>query len=66
MPDDLFVMVSVLLVGTVALALIGLDSGSAFGGMGSSRHMTIAALVEPTVLLAVYALSIPVGSSACR
>ena len=62
-PDDLFVMVSVLLIGTVALALIGLDSGSAFGGMGSSRHMTIAALVEPTVLVAVYALSIPVGSS---
>lgn len=62
-PDDLFVVVSVLLVGTVALALLGLDSGSAFGGMGSSRHMTIAALVEPTVLVAVYALSIPVGSS---
>ena len=32
--------------------------------MGSSRHMTIAALVEPTVLVAVYALSIPVGTSA--
>jgi len=63
-PDDLFVMVSVLLLGTVALALVGLDSGSAFGGMGSSRHMTIAALVEPTVLVSVYALSIPVGSSA--
>ena len=62
-PDDLFVVVSVLLVGTVALALLGLDAGSAFGGMGSSRHMMIAALVEPTVLMAVYALSIPVGSS---
>jgi formate hydrogenlyase subunit 4 len=63
-PDDLFVVVSVLLVGTVAMALVGLDSGTAFGGMGSSRHMTIAALVEPTVLVSVYALSIPVGSSA--
>jgi formate hydrogenlyase subunit 4 len=62
-PDDLFVVVSLLLVGTVAVALLGLDSGTAFGGMGSSRHMTIAALVEPTVLVAVYALSIPVGSS---
>lgn len=62
-PDDLFVVVSVLLLGTVALALLGLDSGSAFGGMGSSRHMMIAALVEPTLLMAVYALSIPVGSS---
>lgn len=63
-PDDLFVIVSVLLLGTVAMALLGLDAGTAFGGMGSSRHMTIAALVEPTVLVAVYALSIPVGTSA--
>jgi len=63
LPDDLFVVVSVLLLGTVAVALVGLDAGTAFGGMGSSRHMTISALVEPTVLLSVYALSIPVGSS---
>ncbi len=63
-PDDLFVVVSVLLVGTVALALLGLESGTAFGGMGSSRHMMIAALVEPTVLVAVYALSVPVGTTA--
>lgn len=63
-PDDLFVVVSVLLVGTVALALLGLESGTAFGGMGSSRHMMIAALVEPTVLVSVYALSVPVGTTA--
>jgi formate hydrogenlyase subunit 4 len=63
-PGDLFVVVSVLLLGTVALALVGLDAGTAFGGMGSSRHMTIAALVEPTVLVAVFALSVPIGSSA--
>lgn len=64
LPDDLFVVVSLLLLGTVALALVGLESGSAFGGMGSSRHMMIAALVEPTVLVSVFALSIPAGSSA--
>lgn len=62
-PNDLFVVVAALLIGTVALALVGLDAGTAFGGMGSSRHMMIAALVEPTVLVSVYALSIPVGSS---
>ncbi|GAA4379606.1 respiratory chain complex I subunit 1 family protein [Agromyces bauzanensis] len=60
---DLFVVVSVLLIGAVALALVGLDAGTAFGGMGSSRHMTVLALVEPTLLLAIYALSIPTGSS---
>jgi formate hydrogenlyase subunit 4 len=63
LPDDLFVVVSILLLGSVAIALVGLDAGTAFGGMGSSRHMMISALVEPTVLLSVYALSIPVGSS---
>ena len=62
-PNDLFVVVSALLIGGVAIALVGLDAGTAFGGMGSSRHMTIVALVEPTVLVSVYALSIPVGSS---
>ena len=62
-PDDLFVVVSVLLLGSVFIALIGLDAGSAFGGMGSSRHMMVSALVEPTVLVAIYALSIPVGAS---
>lgn len=63
-PGDLFVVVSVLLLGTVALALLGLESGSAFGGMGSSRHMMIAALVEPTVLLSIYALSVRTQTSA--
>ncbi len=62
-PSDLFVIVSIMLIGVVALALVGLDGGTAFGGMGSSRHMTVAALVEPTLLLAVYALSIPAGTS---
>lgn len=60
---DLIVVVGVLLLGTVALALAGLDTGTAFGGMGSSREMTIAALVEPTLLVSVFALSARVGST---
>jgi formate hydrogenlyase subunit 4 len=60
---DLFGVVGLLFVGTVALTLAGLDTGTAFGGMGSSREITIAALVEPTILLAVFALSVP-GHSA--
>lgn len=39
-------------------ALAGLDGGSAFGGMGSSREMTIAALVEPGLLLLLFILGI--------
>jgi formate hydrogenlyase subunit 4 len=60
---DLFAIVGLLLIGTVALILAGLDTGTAFGGMGASREATIAALVEPTILLAIFALSVPAGSS---
>lgn len=60
---DLFALVSLLLLGSVALAVAGLDTGTAFGGMGSSRSMTIAALAEPTILVAGFALSARVGSS---
>jgi formate hydrogenlyase subunit 4 len=60
---DLFAVVSLFLLGTVALALAGLDPGTAFGGMGASREMTVAALAEPTLLLAVFAISGRAGSS---
>ena len=60
---DLIAVVGLLFLGTVALTLAGLDTGTAFGGMGASREITIAALVEPTILLAVFALSIPAGST---
>ncbi|MCA2226736.1 respiratory chain complex I subunit 1 family protein [Nonomuraea aurantiaca] len=60
---DLFAVAALLALGSVALALGGLDTGTAFGGMGASREMTVLALVEPTILLAVFALSIRVGTT---
>jgi formate hydrogenlyase subunit 4 len=60
---DLFAVVAILALGTVALALAGIDTGTAFGGMGASRETTIVALVEPTLLVAIFALSVPVGST---
>ncbi len=60
---DLFVVVALLAMGTATLALGGLDTGTAFGGMGASREVTIIALVEPTLLVAIFALSVPVGST---
>ncbi len=60
---DLFAVVGLLLLGTVALAVAGLDTGTAFGGMGASREITVAALAEPTILLVGFALSARVGSS---
>jgi formate hydrogenlyase subunit 4 len=50
------------LLGTFFLALAGLDAGSAFGGMGSSREVAVAALAEPTVIVAVFALALRAGT----
>ncbi len=60
---DLFWVVGFLLIGTIALALGGLDTGTSFGGMGSSRELMVVALLEPSILMAVYALSIRANSS---
>jgi len=60
---DLFVLTSLMMLGTVALALGALDTGTAFGGMGSSREMTVAALTEPTLAIAVLALALTTGST---
>jgi formate hydrogenlyase subunit 4 len=60
---DLFALVYLLLLGTFFLALAGLDTGSAFGGMGSSREMTVVALTEPTVALSIFALALTAGST---
>ena len=60
---DAFAVVFLLLLGSVAVALAGLDAGTAFGGMGASRAMTIGALAEPAFLVAVVALSLQAGTS---
>lgn len=60
---DLLVVVYLLLLGSFTLALAGLDPGSAFGGMGASLEMTIAALAEPAVALAIFALALGAGST---
>jgi formate hydrogenlyase subunit 4 len=60
---DLLVVVYLLLLGAFFLALAGLDPGSAFGGMGASREMTVAALAEPSLALAIFALALGAGST---
>ena len=60
---DFIAVIFVLLVGSVALALAALDTGTAFGGMGASRALTVGALVEPALLVAVLALSLPLHST---
>src|SRR3990172_6950770 len=60
---NIIVLMYLFLLGTFFLALAGLDAGSAFGGMGSSREMIIAALAEPTVMVAIFAIALRVGST---
>ncbi len=61
---DLLALVFLLALGRFFLALAGLDPASAFGGMGSSREMFIAAFAEPVVLLSVFAIALPAGATA--
>ncbi len=61
--SDLFVVVGLLFLGNIAMALAGLDLGTSFGGLGASRELTVSSLVEPTLLVAIFALAIPAGTS---
>ena len=40
------------------MALAGLDAGSTFGGMGSSREMTFSAVIEPVIIIVFAALGL--------
>lgn len=45
------------------MALAGLDAGSAFGSMGSSREMTISAVFEPVIIIVFAALAFVFGTA---
>ena len=60
---DLLVVVGLMALGRFVLALSALDAGSAFGGMGSSREVAIATLVEPALLLALAGAALAAGST---
>jgi formate hydrogenlyase subunit 4 len=55
-------LVGTFALGRFALATAALDTGSAFGGMGSSRDMTIAALAEPALMLGLFTSALAAGS----
>jgi formate hydrogenlyase subunit 4 len=50
-------------LGRFFTALSGLDTGSSFGGLGSSREMTISALTEPAMMLAIFTVAIGANST---
>ncbi|MDD4908466.1 MAG: NADH-quinone oxidoreductase subunit H [Candidatus Omnitrophica bacterium] len=60
---DLLVLIFILALGRFFMALAALDTGSSFGGMGSSREMFISSLAEPAICLVIFAVSLQFGSS---
>ncbi|HUG15738.1 MAG TPA: NADH-quinone oxidoreductase subunit H [Thermomicrobiales bacterium] len=60
---DAIVFVALFALARFWLAIAGLDTASNFGGMGSSREVAFAALIEPALLLVIFAVALPVGST---
>ena len=60
---DLIVIIALLGLARFFLALAGLDVGTSFGGIGSSREVMIASLAEPAMLMIVFTLALIAGST---
>lgn len=60
---DLIAVVYLFALARFFIALAALDAGSSFGGMGSSREMFVACLVEPALMLSIFAVALNVGST---
>jgi formate hydrogenlyase subunit 4 len=60
---DLIAIVALLGTARFFLALAGMDIGTSFGGIGSSREMMIASLAEPATLLVVFTVALFAGTT---
>jgi formate hydrogenlyase subunit 4 len=60
---DLIAIIALLGSARFFLALAGMDVGTSFGGLGSSREMMIATLAEPSMLLIIFSLALVAGST---
>jgi len=60
---DLIAIIALLGSTRFFLALAGLDVGTSFGGIGSSREVMIATLAEPAMLMIVFTLALVAGST---
>lgn len=55
---DIIALVAIFALARFFTALAGLDTGTAFGGMGTSREMMVSSLAEPAVLMSVFTVSL--------
>lgn len=55
---DIIMLVSVLALGRFFMMIAALDTGSTFGGMGSSREAMISSLIEPSILVSLFTVGL--------
>jgi len=60
---DLIALVALLGSARFFLALAGMDVGTSFGGIGSSREVMIASLAEPAMIMIVFSLALLAGTT---
>ena len=60
---DLIAIIALIGSGRFFLALAGMDVGTSFGGIGSSREVMIASLAEPAMIMIVFTLALIAGST---
>ncbi len=60
---DLLLVIGFFALARLALTLGGIDSGSSFGQMGSSREIAVGALVEPAFMLSLAGLAVTAGTT---
>lgn len=60
---DLIALIALLGAARFLLALAGMDVGTAFGGLGTSREIMIASFAEPAMMLVMFAVAVLVGST---
>ncbi|WP_368294511.1 respiratory chain complex I subunit 1 family protein [Dehalobacter sp. TBBPA1] len=62
-PGDFIMLVSILALGRFFMMAAALDTGSTFGGMGSSREAMISSLIEPSILVTLFTVGLLSGST---
>lgn len=60
---DLIVIIALLAAARFVLALAGMDIGTSFGGIGSSREAMIGAMAEPAMMMVIFTLALIAGST---
>ncbi|KAB2942321.1 MAG: NADH-quinone oxidoreductase subunit H [Hyphomicrobium sp.] len=60
---DLIAITALLGSARFFLALVGMDVGTSFGGIGSSREMMFASLAEPAMIMIVFTVALVAGST---